>query len=349
MNFRELRPFSIGPIKVDPSLILAPMSGVTNSCFRRLVRRHNPRALGLVVTEFISIEGLTRENLRSLEMMRFREEERPISIQIFGHDVERMAEAAKMVEAAGADILDINSGCPVPKVVRRGGGCELMRQPDQMEKILKAVRAAIKIPLTLKIRSGWNEECINAVEIARLAEDCGVQMLAVHGRTRAQLYRGEADWDVVAKVVEAVKIPVVGSGDIVDLESARRALQSGVAGLMIGRGALQNPWIFSDLSNQFAGVAAEPRSPQAIFDIIEEYREILMEEAPLKAIIGRLKQLVTQCLRDLPGASNARRYLCTAQSLEEFSNRLTELRSDLSPRYFETESSTGFSALHAAS
>jgi tRNA-dihydrouridine synthase B len=313
-----MRSFSIGKHTISPNLLLAPMSGVTNSAFRRLIKRENPDSVGLMVTEFISVEAMTRNNPRSLEMMKFYEEERPISIQIFGYDIDRMVDAAQMVEEAGADIVDINCGCPVPKVVRRGGGCELMRQEQHLEKILTAVRKSVSIPLTLKIRAGWDDDSRNAVAIAKMAENSGVEMLTVHGRTRVQLYRGLADWDFINEVARSVKIPVIGSGDIVDQESAQRQQTTDVAGLMIGRGALSNPWIFSDIC---AGVsdtgAADRKLETEIPRVMRSYRDLLGEIMPDKGTIGKLKQFASQSVRGLPGASYARRSICLSQTVDE--------------------------------
>jgi nifR3 family TIM-barrel protein len=328
-----LSEFSIRDRKIAPSLVLAPMSGVTNSCFRRLIKRNNPGAVGLLVTEFISIEALTRQSAQSLRMMQFAPEERPLSIQIFGHDISRMVDAAKMAQDAGADIVDINSGCPVPKVVKRGGGCELMRQPLHMAEMLSAVRRALSIPLTLKIRAGWDCQNRNAVEIARIAEESGVEMLAVHGRTRTEMYRGLADWDLVASVVDAVKIPVVGSGDVTDLASARERLAAGVSGLMIGRAALSNPWIFSELR---AGLGADVDwsrpSDTATIDIIEEYLELLTAELPEKLVLGRMKQFMSQVTRRVPGSSQVRKALCMCHSVSEIREELARWRDYLEDR-----------------
>jgi nifR3 family TIM-barrel protein len=279
--FEHIPGYQIGTLKIAPGLVLSPMSGVTHSAFRRLIQDCNPGALGLVISEFISVEGLTRDSKRSREMLFFHESERPVGIQIFGYDPQRMARAAAMVQECGADLVDINCGCPAPKVVKNGGGCELMRQPQHLRVILREVRRAVTIPLTLKMRSGWDEGSKNALEIATIAEGEGVQALAVHGRTRAQLYRGQADWDVVHTVAQAVKIPVAGSGDIVDLESAQtclgalgtlegtalsgETLQAGprrtpVAGLFIGRAALRNPFVFGEILDQLA--ARSPPSAQ---------------------------------------------------------------------------------------
>ncbi|OVE80436.1 hypothetical protein BVY02_00190 [bacterium J17] len=328
----SLNSFHIDKIEISPNLILAPMSGVTNRVFRQLVKSENPGAVGLLVTEFISIEALTRGNQQSVDMMKYVEAERPISVQIFGHDIGRMVSAAKMVEDAGADILDINCGCPVPKVVKKGGGCELMRQTEHLGEILTAVRAAISIPLTLKIRSGWDVDSKNGVAVAKMAENCGVAMLAVHGRTRTELYRGKCDWSFIEEVVNAVSIPVVGSGDVVDFPSAEKAFESGVAAVMIGRGAMANPWIFSEIRAGFERQRWERRPYEDIVGILEKYRDMLVAEMHEKAVMGRLKQLTSQVTRQVPGSQQARRVLCSSKNVDEFSKLLLEWREFLRTR-----------------
>lgn len=321
--------FNIGPVAVSPNLVLAPMSGVTNTCFRRLIRQENPEAVGLAVTEFISIEGLTRRNGRSLQMMEYAEEERPISIQIFGYDIDRMVEAAQMVEEAGADIVDINCGCPVPKVVKRGGGCELMRQTSHLQRMLSKVVQAVGIPVTLKIRSGWDEASKNAREVGLLAQDCGIAMLAVHGRTRRDLYRGRADWELIAELASELSIPIVGSGDIVDVDSAVKAFSSGAAGLMIGRGAMMNPWIFSEIAAARAG--REYRSPDALatVDVLERYSALLLQAMPERAAVGKMKQFASQVTKRVPASTKARKLICSSKSLAEMQIVLQEWRAYL--------------------
>src|SRR5690242_2632192 len=178
----------IDKVRISPNLVLAPMAGVTDSSFRRLIKELG--GVGLIVTEFISVEGITRGNMRTHRMMKFLPEERPLSIQIFGYDQDRMAAAAEIIEESGADIVDINCGCPAKKVVNGGGGSSLLRDLPQLERILRRVRSAVSIPVTMKIRTGWDESSINAVEVARLIEDCGANMVAIHGRTRTQGYSG---------------------------------------------------------------------------------------------------------------------------------------------------------------
>lgn len=324
-----IRPIKIGNVQLHNNLVLAPMSGVTNICFRQLIQELNPGAVGLLVTEFISIEGLTRENERSLKMMKFNEIERPISIQIFGHDIDRMVDAAMMVEDAGADIVDINCGCPVPKVVKRGGGCELMRQTEHLGKILKAVYKKVSIPLTLKIRSGWDQYSRNALEVAKLAEDSGVSMLAVHGRTRKDLYRGEADWGIIAQIAESISIPVIGSGDVVDYKSASEKLTAPISGAMIGRAALSNPWVFREILSAANGEDVDVPSDIATVDVLERYRNLLEEEFHERAVLGRLKQFASQVTRRVRGSSDIRKSLCTSKSVAEYSEILKIWREDL--------------------
>jgi tRNA-dihydrouridine synthase B len=298
-------------LEIKPGLVLAPMSGVTCSAFRTLIKELNPDSVGLVVSEFISVEGLTRESVRSRDMMRFREMERPFGIQIFGYDIQRMRDAALMVQDAGADLVDINCGCPAPKVVKRGGGCELMRQPEHLSKILHEVRKAVQIPLTLKMRSGWDETSKNSIDIARMAEAEGVESLAVHGRTRSQLYRGQADWSIVEAVADSVSIPVFGSGDVVDAKTAQERWRGKVAGLYIGRGAMENPLVFTQLAK---GQAPELRhSERLVLGILLRYLELLRQDYPDKAVIGRFKQLVTQMCRGYAW----RKDICRAMTLDE--------------------------------
>ncbi len=313
--------FKLRNIEFNPALVLAPMSGVTTSAFRRLIKEFNPGSVGLVVSEFISVEGMTRQSQRSLDMMRYHENERPYGIQIFGYDPVRMRDAAVMVEQSGADLLDINCGCPAPKVVKRGGGCELMRQPDHLGKILKEVRKAVSIPLTLKMRSGWDEGNLNSIEIAKVAEGEGVEAVTIHGRTRSQLYRGFADWQIISRIIQEVKIPVFGSGDVVDRASAEERLASGVKGLFVGRGAMSNPFVFSEIVS--GKKIYDPSDVGLVLKVIERYISLLREEFPDKSCIGKVKQLVSQFVR----GHEWRKELCRENTLEgqmEILKRLKE-------------------------
>jgi nifR3 family TIM-barrel protein len=311
--------YRVGKLEINPGLVLAPMSGVTCRPFRKLLKEINGDALGMTVTEFISVEALTRKVRRSLEMMRKDPLEKVFSIQIFGYDIDRMELAAKMAQDAGADTVDINCGCPAPKVVRKGGGCELMRQPLHLGKILSRVRKAVSVPLTLKMRAGWDDSCRNAPDLAKIVESEGLDALAVHGRTRVQMYRGESDWDLIAQVSETVRIPVVGSGDVVDFESAKVRKEKGkVAGLMVGRGALENPFVFKEI---LQGGPLDWRNDQElILSVLRRYIELLRADFPEKLIPGRVKQLASGMCRGLKW----RKALLTTQTQAELEDLLAD-------------------------
>lgn len=297
--------------------MLAPMSGVTDCAFRMLVRSRSGDDVGLLVSEFIAAEGLTRDNQKTLSMLRYDEAERPVSIQIFGSDVDRMVRAAVMVEEAGADIVDINCGCPAPKVVRRGGGAEMMRQPDRLRQILRGIHSAVSIPLTVKMRSGWDDHGRNAVEIAKMAEQEGAAMVAVHGRTRVQLYTGEADWDMVGAVREAVSIPVLGSGDITRPEHARKRLAGGYAdGLMIGRGAIDNPWIFRDIATHLAGEEVVAPDAEERVEAMSYFRDALRETKEERAFLGRYRGLACRMVKGMRGGAGTRRAIGASAGVE---------------------------------
>jgi nifR3 family TIM-barrel protein len=277
------------------------------------------------VSEFVAAEGLSRDNAKTLSMLRFLENERPVSIQIFGADVDRMVRAAEMVEEAGADIVDVNCGCPAPKVVRRGGGAALMKEPRRLAEVLGAIRRAVSIPMTVKLRAGWDEECSNAVAIARLAEAEGAAMVAVHGRTRVQLYNGEADWDLVAAIRETLSVPVIGSGDISTVEAARERLEGGYSdGIMIGRAALDNPWIFGQISTCLEGAAPRAPRPQERVAALMYFRDALRETLPDRAFMGRYRGLACRLVKGALGSSAVRRTIGGARSVEEVDNLVSD-------------------------
>jgi nifR3 family TIM-barrel protein len=268
---------NIGPVALAHPVALAPMAGMTDTAFRRLVKRMG--GCGLVVTEMVSSEGLVRGIDRTLEYAEYTEEERPVSIQIFGGDPAVMAEAARRVEAMGADIVDVNMGCPVPKIAKHNAGCSLMREPEHAASIIRAMADAVSIPVTVKMRAGWNESAINAPELARRVEDAGAAAVAVHGRTAAQSYSGESDWDLIGRVAEGVRIPVFGSGDCVEAEQVvTRLTDSGLGGVLVGRGALRNPWIFRQAADVAAGRPPRQVTPEERARFLLDYIDLLLRE-----------------------------------------------------------------------
>jgi tRNA-dihydrouridine synthase B len=316
-------PFKIHNIDIDPPLILSPMAGVTDYTFRRLIKRRG--GVGLVVSEFISVEGLTRNNPKSKRQMRFDESERPFAVQIFGGQPERMAMGAEMAEEVGADILDVNCGCPAPKVVKNGGGSGLLRDLPRLETILKEIKKSISIPLTLKVRTGYSESTINVVDVAKMAEQCGVEHIQVHGRTREQGYKGQANWEIIRQVKEAVSVPVSGNGDITNIENGmKRWRESGTDGVLIGRGAMQNPWIFRQFHDVLEG--REPYQPDVTEKkaVLLEFFEMCLEEMPELVALGKMKQLAGQFTKGLVGGAQFRQTLYHSHSVDEILENITK-------------------------
>jgi tRNA-dihydrouridine synthase B len=319
----EIRPFKIRDIEIKPPLVLSPMAGVTDISFRRLLKQRG--GIGLTVSEFISVEGLTRNNPKSKRQMRFYENERPFAVQIFGGQPERMRMAAEMAEEVGADILDINCGCPAPKVVKHGGGSGLLRDLPRLETILKEIKKTITIPLTIKIRAGYSDSTINAVETAKLAEACGVEHIALHGRTKEQGYRGQANWDLVKEIKKVVSVPVSGSGDVTTIAQAfDRFQETGCDGVLIGRGAMANPWIFRQIEDVMHGREVFQPTLEDKRAVLLQYFDMLREDMPKIAAIGRMKQLAGQFTRGLQGGALFRTAIYHSHSVEEILGRISE-------------------------
>jgi nifR3 family TIM-barrel protein len=267
----------IGSVTLDRPFALAPMAGMTDTAFRRLVKRRG--GCGLVVTEMVSSEGLVRGIDRTLEYAEYTEEERPVSIQIFGGDPAKMADAARIVEGMGADIVDVNMGCPVPKIAKHNAGCSLMREPEHAQSVVAAMTRAVTIPVTVKMRAGWDANEINAPDLARRMQDAGASALAVHGRTAAQSYSGVSDWDLIARVASSVAIPVFGSGDCIEPGHLVEKLRDGrVSGVLVGRGALRNPWIFEQAVAMARGESPRPITMAERGAFLLEYIEMLLHE-----------------------------------------------------------------------
>jgi tRNA-dihydrouridine synthase B len=253
------------------------MAGMTDTAFRRLVKRRG--GCGLVVSEMVSSEGLVRGIDRTLEYAEYTEEERPVSIQIFGGDPEKMAAAAQIVEGMGADVVDVNMGCPVPKISKHNAGCSLMREPAHAARVVGAMVQAIKIPVTVKMRAGWAEDEINAPLLARMVADVGASAVTVHGRTAKQAYSGFSDWDLIGRVAQGVHVPVLGSGDCVESEHVVDRLRStGVTGVLVGRGVLRNPWILSQAADLAAGRSKSAISREDRGRFLLDYIDLLLRE-----------------------------------------------------------------------
>ena len=311
-----LNKLKIGNVELENNLILAPMAGVTDLPFRIVVEKFNP---GLVCTEMVSSKAIYFGDEKTKKLLKTEGEKRPISMQIFGSDPETMGFAANYVSDL-ADIVDINMGCPAPKVVKNGDGSKLLLDLKKAEKIIKSVVDNSKKPVTLKIRKGWDSKHIVACEIAQIAEKCGVSAIIVHGRTREEYYSGEVDLDIIKQVKKSVKIPVIGNGNIVDEESAKFMFEyTGVDGIMIGRAAIGNPWIFEQIKYYFeTGNKKEKPSNKEKYKILKEHIDMSIEEKGEKTAINEIRKFISAYSKDMPGASKFRDEINHTNSYNDF-------------------------------
>jgi tRNA-dihydrouridine synthase B len=317
----------IGSITLSSPFAVAPMAGMTDSAFRRLVKQRG--GCGLVVTEMVSSEGLVRGIDRTLEYAEFTESERPVSIQIFGGDPEKMAAAAQIVEGMGADIVDVNMGCPVPKIAKHNAGCSLMREPQHAARVIAAMTKAVKIPVTVKMRAGWNDAERNAPTLAKMVEDAGAAAVAVHGRTAAQSYSGAADWELVAHIADSLTVPVFGSGDCIEPEQIVDRLRAGVDGVLVGRGVLRNPWILAQAADLAAGRPSRVVSTSDRGQFLLDYIDLLMAENGYERwVVNKIRALGSWYTKGVENGSHLRTAINTTDSVAALRELVT--------RYFFT-------------
>ena len=327
---------AIGNVTISPATVLAPMAGVTDTVFRRFIR--NLGGCGLIMTEFTSADGVLRKkDQKAKRYLHFYEDEHPISAQLFGSDPNVMAQAARMVEGLGFDLVDLNLGCPAKKVVKCNGGSGLLRDLPAIGRIFEAVRAAVTIPFTVKFRAGWSDEEIVCVELAHMAEDCGLAAVALHARTREMGYSGNARWEWIAAIKDAVKIPVIGNGDIRSPEDAcAMVTQTGCDAVMIGRSAPSNPWIFRQIEQYCdfdrVGPDLRPGPPQTVYDqpseadryqMIRTYFQMLIEEE-LPDAVGKMKQFASWFTHGVPGGAGLRKAIYESKSAPEILARVED-------------------------
>lgn len=310
--------WQIGNVTIKNKVVLAPMAGISNTSFRKIIKR---MGAGLIYAEMVSDKAIVFDNEKTINMLLMSEEERPIAQQIFGSDLESFVEAAKIVEEKmHPDIIDINMGCPVPKVaIKNQAGSALLKNPEKIKEIVSAVVEAVSVPVTVKIRSGWDEDTINAVEVAKIIEEAGASAITIHGRTRSQGYSGHADWNIIKAVKEAVNIPVIGNGDVTSAFECQRMLQeTNCDAVMIGRGVLGNPWLIKECVDYLeCGKKPTPVSNKEKIQMMKEHYELLKNDKSEKVATMEMRTHILYYLKGMPNSKEMKNRVCMTKNSEE--------------------------------
>lgn len=314
--------FSLGPVTLAPATVLAPMAGVTDTVFRRFIRGYS--GCGLIMTEFTSADGVLRDKKVSGRYLHFYEDEHPISAQLFGADPSTLSEAARMIEDKGFDLIDLNLGCPAKKVVKCNGGSGLLRDLPLIRKIFESVRSSVKLPFTVKFRAGWSDKEIVCVELAKLAESCGLQGVALHARTREQGYSGEARWGWIAEIKDAVNIPVIGNGDIrTPHDACAMIAATRCDAVMIGRAAASNPWIFRQIQSYVETGSYEEPTERDRHELIRTYFQMLVDEG-MPGVVGKMKQFCSWFTHGVRNGSGLRKAVYESNDAQNILQRVDD-------------------------
>lgn len=322
--------WKIGNVEIKNKIVLAPMAGISNTSYRKIIKK---MGAGLIYAEMVSDKALVFDNKKTFDLLKMSDEERPIAQQIFGSDISSFVQSAKIVEKTmHPDIIDINMGCPVPKVaIRAQAGSALLKNPQKVYEIVSAVVNAVNVPVTVKIRSGWDEKSINAVEVARQIERAGASAITIHGRTRAQGYSGQADWEIIKKVKEAVTIPVIGNGDVTSCYDAKRMLdETGCDAVMIGRGVLGNPWLIKECVDYLEnGTIPQPVSFLEKVDMMQKHYELLLNDKTEKQALLEIRSHIIWYLKGMPQSKEIKNKICQSKTSKEMFDIINDYKNYL--------------------